>query len=37
MGVCGCFDVKKKKKNTTDMRTVNRDQRNQNAMILFRK
>lgn len=36
MGVCGCFHVKKKK-NTTDMRTVNRDQRNQNAMILFRK
>lgn len=36
MGVWGCFGVKKKK-NTTDMRTVNTDQRNQNAMILFRK
>lgn len=35
MGVWGCFGVKKK--NTTDMRTVNTDQRNQNAMILFRK
>lgn len=40
MGVWGCFGVKKKegkKKNTTDMRTINRDQRNQNVMILFRK
>lgn len=36
MGVWGCFWCLQKK-NTTDMRTVNRDQRNQNAMIPFRK